>query len=587
MSGATGGSCARLVASWGGAAVARRVRLLARYAADFRVLLQGAIWPAPQEFQAKDISRGGLFVRTEQEPEIFSDVQLCIALPWGAEIKLRARIVHIMPAAKATPLGVDPGLGIEFQDITPADKEVIERLVIWARDSDPTRCVPKRIAAGSAAELNPMLSYVLDAIDGARSVDDIADHLELEGTATESVLIQLSDLGLVDLGDAAAVERIATRAGLKRAAPEVIRASAAPATTAVGAEKPALDCTLSADERAAIDAIHARISGDHYQVLAVLPRADREQVRGAYFSISKQVHPDAFKGQTLGPYQSKVYDVFDRLTEAYATLSNPALRKQYDDYLRLAAAQPDSSLMPPLPSGSPPGVSGKPAAAAPRVSRGPVVISQVPPTVRYDSANVSRPPVTSSVPSPASPSRPVAKADEGQSDLVRSYLDQATRGFEAGDFKLAARLLDLLDALEWNRPDLRTSFEELERKVYGALAGNYEQQANYEVKQQKWKQAARSWLKVCRGRPNDPQCHRAAAEALLAQKADLRKAKDLAQRAVDLAPKDAKARRVLGHVFLEAGMHLNARRELEVAAQLNRGDSETKVLLSRIPGIKN
>jgi tetratricopeptide (TPR) repeat protein len=152
--------------------------------------------------------------------------------------------------------------------------------------------------------------------------------------------------------------------------------------------------------------------------------------------------------------------------------------------------------------------------------------------------------------------------------------------------KASARLLDLLDALEWNRPQLRASYEELERKVYAGLAATFEQQAQYETKQQRWKQAARSWLKVCRGRPNDAECHRAAAEALLAQKADLRKARDLAQRAVDLAPKDARARRILGHVFLEAGMHLNARRELEVAAGLNRGDQETKVLLSKIPGTK-
>jgi curved DNA-binding protein CbpA len=588
--------------------------LLARYAADLRVFLVGAMWATPHEFKAKDISRGGVFVRTDSEPEIFSDVQLAILLPWGGDLRLRARIVHIMPPAKAAPLGVDAGLGIEFQDPNPVEKEAIERLVIWARDSDPTRCVPKRLQPAVVPQVNPMVSYVLEAIDGVRSVDEIADHLELEGTATESVLIQLSDLGLVDLGGPEAVERIATRAGLK-ANPRVGQpaiASAAPA-----ASDPVV-CSLSAEERAALDAIHGRLAGDHYQVLAVLPRADREQIRNAYFSLSKQFHPDAYKTHTLGPYQSKVFDVFDRLTEAYATLSNPNSRQQYDDYLRaLFLGHVEASLSPPVPTAPPKGtpIPHTPlpsvpirAAATPRVSGAPTITSQVPPTVRYETGNASRlptsgplvrpaisaqppassaqPPADSVQPHATSARAPAPRAEEGHGDLVRSYLDQATKAFEVGDLKAAARLLDLLDALEWNRPQLRASYEELDRKVYAGLASTFEQQAQYETKQQRWKQAARSWLKVCRGRPNDAECHRAAAEALLAQKADLRKAKDLAQRAVDLAPKDARARRVLGHVFLEAGMHLNARRELEVAAGLNRGDQEIKVLLSKIPAHK-
>ncbi|HEX2879834.1 MAG TPA: DnaJ domain-containing protein, partial [Polyangiaceae bacterium] len=311
--------------------MARRVRLLARYAADLRVFLLGAMWATAHEFRAKDISRGGVFIRTDSEPEIFSDVQLAILLPWGGDLRLRARIVHIMPPAKATPLGVDAGLGIEFQDPNPSEKEVIERLVIWARDSDPTRCVPKRLQPAVVPQVNPMVSYVLEAIDGARSVDEIADHLELEGTATESVLVQLSDLGLVDLGGPEALERIATRAGLK-ANP---RAGQVTTTTAVApAATQPVTCSLSPEERAAIDTIHARLAGDHYQVLAVLPRADREQIRNGYFSLSKQFHPDAYNSHTLGPYQSKVFDIFDRLTEAYATLSNPNSRQQYDDYLR-------------------------------------------------------------------------------------------------------------------------------------------------------------------------------------------------------------------------------------------------------------
>ncbi|HTM46177.1 MAG TPA: DnaJ domain-containing protein, partial [Polyangiaceae bacterium] len=570
----------------------RKLRLAARYAVDLPVRLQGASWPQPKEFRARDISRGGLFVRTEEEPEIFTDVRMWIALPWGGELDLRARIVHIMGAQKAKAVGIEPGLGIEFHESAGAEKETIEQLVRWARDSDPNRAPPQRTDKPDPGTLNPMMSYVLGAVDGQRAVDDIAEWLQLEVEPTAEVLKQLAELGMIQVGKAVAQS-------FKPPAP----------VESLPVSRPSLDpgCTLSDQERAAIDQIAARLMGDHYQVLAVLPSADREQIRAAYLALSRQFHPDAYGTQKLGEYRKKLLDIFDRLTEAYAALSNVAGRAQYDAYLRRSAVLPEptgTSIGPGMPSL--PAQRPSPAPAAPVPSPAPststappvvaqvapapalpqVVISKPPPTVRYDTATASRVPLPAApVQAPVISARPSA-TDAGSLDMVRSYLDRATAAFKAGDLKGAAGALDFLEALKWDRPDLRATYQELEQKVTVALADTYEQQARYEQKHQRWRHAARSWLKVCRGKPNDPECHRAAAEALLAMKGDLHKARNLAQRAVELAPTNALARRVLGHVYLEAGLHLNARRELEVASALNRNDADTKQLLSRIPGAK-
>ncbi|HJL20961.1 MAG TPA: tetratricopeptide repeat protein, partial [Polyangiaceae bacterium LLY-WYZ-15_(1-7)] len=63
---------------------------------------------------------------------------------------------------------------------------------------------------------------------------------------------------------------------------------------------------------------------------------------------------------------------------------------------------------------------------------------------------------------------------------------------------------------------------------------------------------------------------------------DLRVAKDLAQRAVELAPKSLPARILLGRIFIAAGMKANAKRELEEAAKLDPKDEIVKNLLREL-----
>jgi len=181
---------------------------------------------------------------------------------------------------------------------------------------------------------------------------------------------------------------------------------------------------------------------------------------------------------------------------------------------------------------------------------------------------------------PAPAPRP--RIDDAHVDIVQEHLSQAKASFERGDVDGAKRALDLLRALDWDRPELVDTYEGLRRRVATEVAARYEKQATREEQAQRWKHAARSWQEVCRGRPEDPECHRRAALALLEVRDDLRRARDLAQRAVDLAPKNGDARRVLGHIYLEAGLHQNARRELQLAATLNPGDELTQQLLRRV-----
>lgn len=67
---------------------------------------------------------------------------------------------------------------------------------------------------------------------------------------------------------------------------------------------------------------HART---HYQILGVDPRASAEEIRRAFRSLAKQHHPDT------GPAGSA--EAFAAIAAAYETLSDPLLRRAYDESL--------------------------------------------------------------------------------------------------------------------------------------------------------------------------------------------------------------------------------------------------------------
>jgi len=549
-----------------------RVRLLARYAADFVIYVEGALWHTPKRFQAKDVSRGGLFIRTEEAPEIFSAVQLRIILPWGGDLRIAGRIVHLVSEDKAKSHGTDCGCGIEFLDLTAAERQIVQQLVSWAKAGDPGRCIPKHKENAVLSDINPMLGYVLAAVDGKRDIHDIADRLQLETAATESMLIQLNDLGMVHLGDSATVTMLSLRASSTTRGMSVSpdETEDTPPTSAKVSQ--IVDCKE-------LDKLWTRSSVDHYQFLGVPSSAAQGEIRAAYFTLSKQFHPE---NSAPGPYQRKLDEVFNRLTEAYGALSSPSLRKQYDAYLSRA----QNLTVPQLPKApvaarTPISLKDPQASAAPRTVRSATHGAAASVLAHKLGGDPNRGPTSTST-KQMPPVAPPQDAGPASLDLVKMHLAQAIKDCDSDDMAAAARSLSLLEALDWDRPELRKAYDEVDRKVCTALAPTYVEQARYEANQQRWKLAARSWLKACRGRPNDPECHRSAAEALLADKTELRKARDLAQRAVELAPKDALARRVLGHVYLEAGMFNNARRELDVAASLNRGDEDTQRLLLRV-----
>jgi curved DNA-binding protein CbpA len=74
-----------------------------------------------------------------------------------------------------------------------------------------------------------------------------------------------------------------------------------------------------------------------YDVLGVAPTASAEEIRAAYLQRAREGHPDRFLDAAE---KSRAQDEFQKISEAFQTLSNAQRRQAYDG--ELAAPQPQS-----------------------------------------------------------------------------------------------------------------------------------------------------------------------------------------------------------------------------------------------------
>lgn len=70
---------------------------------------------------------------------------------------------------------------------------------------------------------------------------------------------------------------------------------------------------------------------DPYSILGVSPDASPQEIRNAYLSRTRIIHPDRFDRASQPQDWTKANEMLAELNEAYSTLRNPSSRSQYDE----------------------------------------------------------------------------------------------------------------------------------------------------------------------------------------------------------------------------------------------------------------
>lgn len=395
-----------------------------------------------------------------------------------------------------------------------------------------------------------------------------------------------------------------------------------------------------------LEAFYRLDSVTHYQVLHVDPLAEKRAIKNAYYETVNVFHPDRYFGKNVGSFKLKLERVFARLTEAHDALTRPGSRAEYDAYLASlrktrdfdqqvsdSAVQAQVQAIQRQIEEEARAAERLQASAAPASDKARSVTpseGHTPAAERGRSLNPSSPPSGSQprlssqrpldaearkralarklggrsfsgrMPAAAATSPPPMKAEQERAavDLKRRYeqrlvhareqqaerlLANARQSLAAKDAVSAGNALRIAQSLVPDNAAFNQRLEEVQDQAAALLADHYLTQAQYEERDGRMTEAARSYARAAAGKPTARVFERAAYCGLMAA-GDLRLAGEHGRRAVALAPpaEEAQARVTLARIYVTAGMKQSGLAEFERAATLAPKDDTIRDWIRRL-----
>ena len=459
--------------------------------------------------------------------------------------------------------------------------------------------------------LSPTDGFVLSRIDGAASDTELVGLTGIGLEQIQDTLRKLSTLGLVEyegparqLQASTAPQENASRP--PEAAAAVPRGGAAfTSDDATLKDHPAMseDVDLDPNHRLRILDLEKRLGElHHYALLGVARDANKKAIKRAYYELAALFHPDRFFRKKLGSFKAKMEAIFTRITEAHDVLTDEQRRAEYDAYIGEVdpGRDVDADLildLPPVSSTPAPTpvvtVSAPPEPRMPTESRPPTTGISLPEQARRDAlarrllgaraASGLHRAITNPPPADTEALRRhyEQRKETARTQATKAHLDAANAALAKNDPVAAATAFRLALEIAPDDAELRRSFEDAQKAAAEVLFLTYRKQAQYEDKHHHFEEAARSWRRAAKAKPDDAESHDRAAYCLAKSNGDLHEAARLAQAAIALNPKNAMYHVTLYLVYTAAGLGLNAKRELEAASRLAPDDEAIQALVKR------
>jgi hypothetical protein len=249
----------------------------------------------------------------------------------------------------------------------------------------PTLCSG---STGSTAGLTPTDYFVLSRVDGRSTVRMLSQVVGMPIEQVLEVLRRLRSAGLVRLpaeADPVAPTPPPTKVRPAAASPGA-SASAHVSANAEAKPRPKRDVDLrvtswpvsfeafrsttplpdeevdgmTEDQQYLILYYHAHLRRvSYYDLFGVPTDAPRDEIRQAYFRLSRAFHPDRWFRKSIGGYTERLHAIFKWLSRADSVLSNERRRRGYDVLLRRGylgewqIEEPDAAPSPAAPTVAP------------------------------------------------------------------------------------------------------------------------------------------------------------------------------------------------------------------------------------------
>jgi curved DNA-binding protein CbpA len=406
----------------------------------------------------------------------------------------------------------------------------------------------------TALSLDPAAGYVLSRIDGRTTWGTLRQIGALPPHEVDRLVESwLKDGVLIASGKAIQASRegragASTHAQHEKKPPAAQKKTAPPPAAPPAAAKPKalalpeVDASLDLDVelQREILAFAGGLGRRYHELLGVAADADARTVKKAYFALSKKLHPDRYFRRNTGAFAPLIETCFKRLLEAYELLSDPTTRKE----VQHAEAAP------------PPPVAVAAEDAAGARARGLEARRRLRERV---SAMSSR-----------------ARAEGERRRKAKTFFEHGMSAFAASRWVEAAGAVRLAIAFDPENSAYREEFPNVQRKAHEERAKQLVKQAETALEMRDYAAALDYFEEALHYRPGDADLAFRSAKLAVQVSGDLKRAKEFAAQAVEVAPDNAEYRKMLASVYAAAGLEANARREYSAALRIDPSDKEAK-----------